>query len=97
MMENYDSKGKVPYIMSLKSFRMLSNVRGFADINGSTYREHIIMLLNESSELSDSINVPTRYKLIGLLGEVVDDENVLEVFKMSEVAYTHEIIFKVEK
>ena len=67
------------YIMTTELFNSLCNVRGFNDINGQTYNEHIIIILGNllDEETKESI---------------LKSETSAEALKLLPFEYTHNYI-----
>ncbi len=66
------------YIMTPDLYYSLINVRGFTEMNGKSYKEHIIIILGEF--LNDEIKNKIR--------KTIKDEEALELIPFP---YTHEM------
>lgn len=67
--------------MNPELFYSLCSVRGFNEMNGSTYQEHITIILDKY--LSDEIKK-----------KILSSETVEEALKYINVPYTHEYTFE---
>ncbi len=68
------------YIMNPSLFTQLSSVRGFNDMNGKTYKQHILMVFE------DSLSHEEKDKIMA----TETDEESLEVLKSYGINFTHE-------
>jgi hypothetical protein len=66
------------YIMSPELFSQLSNVRGFTNMNGSNYQEHINMIFDNRLNQEDKNNILT-----------MNIENALSYIEDLGITFTH--------
>ena len=66
------------YVMHENMFYKLVNVRGFTNLNGESYQEHLVLQLNLKDKLKD------------LVLKSESDEDAKNILKENNIKFTHD-------
>ena len=72
-------KNKKTYLMHPNQFYDLCNVHGFNNLNGDTYVEHVVIILNLDGELKEKVLVEDNY------------DDLMNILKNNNIEITHQV------